>query len=144
MKRNTPTHADITMAALLLKHYQEGDVDALTSALVYSLRQGFNLPDWVVSGVLDAVKQIDTGVAKSWDEVLGSAKKRYKKQRKLTLAVKALEVETLNPDQPIDDSLFERVGAANHTSKSTVARAYYHYKPKDNGRSRRKTSQKRK
>ena len=129
-------------AQLLLEVYRElfeleGDRTLILEGVQLCAKAGVPLPFWLAAAFLRAYA--DTRHRhrhKSWDDVFGAphAKGTHlgADRRRHTLGRDAYvlvgRIKTQNPDTPIDEALFDRVGRALGASRTVTAEAYYRMK----------------
>ncbi len=119
----------------LRERYESGDKYALMLTIRLCANHGMVLPEWAAGAYIKAFDTVNGYRSKSWDEVLGNPLPKganlnaKKKKRELQFAV-LLDVQELSKDNPIDESLFERVGAKFNIGKTLASEYYYSIKGK--------------
>jgi hypothetical protein len=120
--------------------YENGNQWALMQALYVCAREGASLPKWVAHAYVKAYEAARTGHAKSWDDVFGSPYPKGTHFRKVIkhheilwpLYSRAKEIVQTNPNQAIDESLFEQVGEEFNIGKTLASEYYYEAKDLSN------------
>ena len=119
--------------AWLRRAFEAGDRSSLLAAIRVCARSGLPLPDWASTAYIRAFDEVRNAEALSWDEVFGrpypkgihrnAERKRGRLRRVIAHRVKAIRAS--EPGTPIDEALFERVGAEFHIGKTLASELYY-------------------
>lgn len=124
----------------LEKEYQKSKNKAIILEAVYICSlNGFELPEWLQIAYINAYRKIKHYKAKSWDEVFGRARpkgihlgtKRELWLKKCQVYNRINEIIKTEPDTPIDERLFERVGGPKELAiggSTKIAEIYYEMK----------------
>jgi hypothetical protein len=97
---------------------------------------GLVMPSWVIKGYIKAYDTVNNYRARSWDAVFGNP---FPKGKSLAAARKKRITQTdvwkevtlilkCEPDTPIDDGLFERVGKKFNLGKTLTSEYFYEVK----------------
>jgi hypothetical protein len=117
----------------LESQFRAGDKGALLHAIYKCSLDGLPLPEWVATAYGRAYRRILACEAKSLDEAFGSpfpkghhvaaARRRRELRPAIYLRIKAM-LDGESPP-PVDDELFEQVGAEFNVGKTVCAKLYY-------------------
>ena len=116
--------------------FESGDNAALLHAVMVSFRHEIEPPEWVKQSFIASYDRVLSLMVGSWDEAFGRAipkgkhLQKLRQRRKLRPLAYRLVTEILEnePETPIDDGLFERVGAELNIGKTLAAELYYEVK----------------
>ncbi len=137
-RKNDPTLPIYRLDALdrLEQHrlaFEAGNRFSLPTAIRICANHDLPLPDWASKAYIAAFDQVLNARAASWDEVFGKpypkgtnlAATRKRRTLKYAVALRINAVLGSEPHTPIDEALFERVGAEFHIGKTLAAALYY-------------------
>jgi hypothetical protein len=118
------------------KNY-EADPYYLMTAIRICANHQLPLPHWAANAYIKAYDTVNNARAKSWNSVFGNPFPKgqhlsaIRKKRILSVAVwnEITLIRKMNPETPIDESLFEEVGKKFCLGK-TLAREYYYSEKK--------------
>jgi hypothetical protein len=113
--------------------FEGGDDFALLSAIRECANFDLVMPDWVAQNYIRRFDRVLNCHVKSWDEAFGKpyakgahiAALRQHRTLRLAILSRIRQVRAMEPDTPIDDGLFERVGAEFGIGKTTCSELYY-------------------
>lgn len=113
--------------------YRSGDASALAAAIQLCAQHDLVMPAWVSMAFADGYYRVKGGLEKSWDGVFGrphpkgrhiaAIAKKSKLQPSVYAAVKNYLKD--NPNTPIDEALFEKVGGQFNIGKTLASEYYY-------------------
>ena len=117
----------------LEQEYAEGHELALMTAISLCASFEFIMPEWVARSYIKAHTTIIEARAKSWDDVFGrplkprqrleTARKHRELMPKVFVAI--MQIRMQEPETPIDQGLFERVGEQLGIGKTLVSELWY-------------------
>ena len=119
---------------VLERCFTAGDKQALLDAIGRCALQEITMPDWVVTGFLNAYRSFTHHRVKTLGDAFGVSQPKGKhlnaarKKREKAAVVWSRVNELSKRGAPIDDSLFEAVGRELSIGKTLVSEYYYHFK----------------
>jgi hypothetical protein len=118
--------------------FETGDRRALLAAIRECANHDLPMPDWVAAAFIRAYDNVHQMRLGSWDDAFGrpypkgfhlaKARRRQQIGPAVWMAVKVIRDE--EPETPIDEGLFERVGAKLGIGKTLANELYYRWKPR--------------
>jgi hypothetical protein len=132
VRLDLPPELEAAMLEELRLRFEAGDGNALIRAIRLTFNQERPAPEWVVAAFFRATNRWYAMQVKSLDEALGVGWQKgknlsaAKKRRALRFAVYNELRRTVhaNPERPIDDELFEKIGGRLGIGK-TLVKDYY-------------------
>lgn len=118
----------------LYEVYRMGESSAITEALYICTINSLPIPEWCEIAYLKAYRKVRQYKAKSWDDVFGRphkkgthlATKRQEREKSISVYNRIKEIKRNEPDTPIDENLFERVGRYYGIGGKTLTAQYYY------------------
>lgn len=115
------------------EQFKKGDQWVLMQAIRVCANHDMPLPEWASRAYIRAYDSVNWARAKSWDEVFGrpypkgTNMKATRKRRIGTFQVwnRVREIQRQEPDTPISEALFERVGKEFNLGKTLASEYYY-------------------
>lgn len=116
--------------------FKAGDRFALFQAISECALHDLALPDWVATAFLEGYYSVINFRSGSWDDAFGRPYKkglhvdqaRTRRESRLKVFLCARQILSSEPNLPIDEDLFERVGRECGVSRSVASQLYYQHK----------------
>lgn len=117
----------------LRRQHEGGHKTALFAAIRECANHDMPLPLWASKAFIHGYDRVVDGHANSWDDAFGRPHPKgvhlaaYRKRRKLRFLVwkKIRDILNREPETPIDEALFEKVGDEVGAGKTLVSDLYY-------------------
>ena len=135
MAQDDPIFQQAALHALdnLKSRFEAGDEFALLTAIRKCANFNIVMPEWVASAYIARYDRVHFCQVDSWDKAFGRpypkgvhvGKLRRRLELRFDVYNRIRKVLTREPDTPIDDGLFEKVGADVGIGKTFCKELYY-------------------
>jgi hypothetical protein len=117
----------------LRRAFEAGHQRSLMAAIRVCANHDLPLPDWASKAYIHSYDQVLNARMKSWDEAFGApypkgtnlAATRKHRILKSAVVTRVQAIRASEPGTPIDEDLFERLGAELHIGKTLASKLYY-------------------
>lgn len=115
------------------KSFESGDRAALFAAIRICASRDLPLPPWAVVAFIAGYDAVLNCRADSWDDVFGRpwpkgfhlGRARHRRHKRFQIFHRIRDIRESNPDQVLDDRLFEEIGKEFAVAKTLCKKLYY-------------------